>query len=324
MSRGGGRALALAAALGFVLSPAPAEPQPATGAARVGYLTTATRGQYVEAVQERLRELGWVEGRNLTSAYREAGGRIDRLAALAGDLARARVDVVVAIDTAAAHAAKEASGGVPVVFAASDPRRLVGNLAHPGGNLTGVTNVGTDIAAKQLELLRELVPAASRAAVLARPDSPATAPFLREIETAARSLGLRLEVLAARDAGELSEAFRGLRRHPADVLVVQADSLFFTQRKRIVDFAAAQRLPAIYGAREFPRAGGLISYGTNLPALYRQLGTYVDRILRGARPGDLPVEQPTTFELVINARAARTLGIAVPAALRVRADEIVE
>lgn len=248
----GGRRLVLALILGLIVAPPTAEPQPSTKVARIGYLSTGTR-TYAGAVQEGLRELGWVEGQNVLSEYRQAEGQVDRLAGLALDFARRKVDVIVALDTAAAHAAKDAAGGIPIVFATSDPRRLVGSLARPGGR-----------------------------------------------------------------------AFHAMTRGPVDILLVQADTLFFREVKRILDFTATHRVPAIYGAREFPKAGGLISYGTNLPVLYRRLAAYVDRILRGARPGDLPVEQPTKLETIINLRTAKALGLAIPQLLLLRADEIIE
>jgi putative ABC transport system substrate-binding protein len=320
----GHRGLIVTLACGLVLGPGPAAAQSPPRVARVGYLSTVAGTRYVAAVQERLRELGWVERQNLASEHRDAAGRPERLRDLAAELVRSRVDVVVAMETQAAHAARAAARDIPVVFATSDPRGLVENLARPGGNLTGVTNIGTDIAGKQLELLVQMVPGATRGAALARADSPATAPFVKEVEAAARALGLRFEVLPVRDAAGIEAALRGLARPPVDVLLVQADTLFFRERRRIVDVAASRRVPALYGAREFPEAGGLMSYGTNLPALYRQLGDYVDRILRGARPGGLPVAQPTTFEIVVNARAAKALGLPIPPALRLRADQVLE
>jgi putative ABC transport system substrate-binding protein len=321
----GGQRLVLALLVCLIVAPPGAEPQSTTRIARIGYLSmAAAQTQYIRMVQEGLRERGWVEGQNVISEHRYAAGKVERLVGLARDLVRSKVDVIVAMETSAAHAAKEASGDIPVVFAASDPARLVGNLARPGGNLTGMTNIGTDIAGKQLELLKAIVPGATQAAALARSDSPATPPFVKEVETAARSLGLRLETLTARDPGEIDRVLRAMTRGPVDILLVQADSLFFREVNRILDFTATHRVPAMYGAREFPKAGGLVSYGTNLPALYRGLATYVDRILRGARPGDLPVEQPTKFELIINLRTAKALGLTIPQSLLLRADETIE
>lgn len=265
-----------------------------------------------------------MEGRNVISEYRGAEGKVDRLPRLAAELVGGKVDIIVAMDTAAAHAAKARSRGIPVVFATSDPAGLVENVARPGGNVTGVTNIGTDLASKQLELLKEMVPRASQAAALARADSPTTPSFLSEVEAAARSLGLRLHVFAVREPGQIDRAFGTMTRPPVDILLVQADALFFREQKRILDLTAAHHLPAIYGAREFTAAGGLISYGTNLPVLYRQLATYIDRVLRGAKPGDLPVEQPTKFELVINFKTAKALRLNIPQSLMLRADEVIE
>lgn len=315
--------LVIALVFGLTLAPATAEPQPAK-LFRVGYLSTTGGSPYLRVVQEGLRDVGWVEGQNVISEYRGAEGKVDRLPRLALDLVGSKVDIIVAMDTAAAHAAKTASSRIPVVFATSDPARLVENVARPGGNVTGVTNIGTDIAGKQLELLKEMVPRASRAVALARADSPTTPSFVKEVEAAARSLGLRLEIFVARDPSQIDQAFRTMTREPVDILLVQADTLFFRETKRILDLTAAHRLPAIYGAREFTAAGGLISYGTNLSILYRQLATYIDRVLRGAKPSDLPVEQPTKFELVINVKTAKALGLKIPQSLLLRADEAIE
>ena len=228
MTRGGQR-LVLALLVGLIVTPPGAEPQPSTKTARIGYLSIAAAQNYIGMVKEGLRERGWVEGQNVISEHRYAAGKVERLVGLARDLVRSKVDVIVAMETSAAHAAKEASGDIPVVFAASDPGRLVGNLARPGGNLTGMTNIGTDIAGKQLELLKAIVPGASQAAALARTDSPATPPFVKEVETAARSLGLRLETLTARDPSEIDRVLRAMTRGPVDILLVQADSLFFAR-----------------------------------------------------------------------------------------------
>ena len=318
----GVQCLVIALVLGLSLAPATAEPQPAK-LFRIGYLSTAG-GPYHRAVQEGLRDFGWVEGQNVFSEYRGADGNVDRLPRLAVDLVRSKVDIIVAMDTAAAHAAKAASSRIPVVFATSDPAGLVENVGRPGGNVTGVTNIGTDIVGKQFEVLKEMVPSASEAGVLARADSPTTPSFVKQVEAAARSLGLRLKIFAARDPSQIDRAFRTMAREPVDILLIQADTLFFRETKQILAFTAAHRLPAIYGAREFTAAGGLISYGTNLSVLYRRIATYIDRVLRGAKPGDLPVEQPTRFELVINVKTAKALGLKIPQSLLLRADEVIE
>jgi len=300
--------------------------QPAPKVARVGYLMhggSDSAPWLLEAIRKRLRELGWDEGRNVISEYRFAEGRADRLEDLAGELVRRKVDVLVAMQTVSAHAARKASRDIPVVFATSDPQGLVDNLGRPEGNLTGVSNIGAAIAGKQLQVLREMVPMASRAVALVNPENPSTRAFVKEIELAARSLALRLEILAKRDIGEVDRLLRAMA-HPPDVLVVQNDAYFHSEMKRLVELAAAHRLPAIHGAREFPAAGALVSYGANLSATYAQLGDYIDRILRGAKPGDLPVAQPTKFELVVNVRTAKSLGLALPHSFLLRADEVLE
>lgn len=303
-----------------------AQAQPPGKVARVGYLAHGPRdaGQWLlSSIAQRLRELGWVEGTNLASEYRYADRKAERLEGLAAELAARKVDVIVAMQTVSAHAAKKATRDIPIVFATSDSQGLVVNLARPEGNLTGVSNVGAAIAGKQLEIVREMVPRASRAVAIANPDNPSTRAFVKDAEAAARSLGLRLEILMKRDPVEIDRLLRAMAQ-PPDFLVVQNDAYLHSELKRIVALAAAHRLPAVYGAREFPVAGGLVSYGANLPATYAELGNYVDKVLRGARPSDLPVTQPTKFELVVNARTAKSLGLALAPAFLLRADEVLE
>lgn len=321
-----GRRRFLSLVAGLLPAAALAQPQPASKVARVGYLFhgSSDSAQWLfAAVQQRLRELGWAEGRNVISEYRYADRKTERLEGLAGDLVRRKVDVIVAMQTVSAHAARKSTRDIPVVFATSDPQGLVDNLARPEGNLTGVSNIGAAIAGKQLQIVKEVVPNASRAVALANPENPSTPAFLKDAATAARSLGLRLEILAKRDPGEIDRLLRAMAQRP-DFLVVQNDAFFFSEIKRIVGLAAAHRLPAIYGAREFPVAGGLVSYGANLPATYAELGNYIDKILRGAKPGDLPVTQPTKFELIVNATTAKALGLALAPSLMLRADEVIE
>ncbi len=322
--RGRRRILSLLA--GLMPAAAFAQPQPSPKVARVGYLShgASDSTQWIfAAVQERLRELGWVEGRNVISEHRSAERKPERLEGLARDLVRSKVDVIVALQTVSAHAARKSTRDIPVVFATSDLQGLVDNLARPEGNLTGVSNIGAAIAGKQLQIVKEVVPKASRAVALANPENPSTPAFMKDAETAARSLELRLEILAKRDPGEIDRLLRVMAQLP-DFLVVQNDAFFFSEIKRIVQLAAAHRLPAIYGAREFPVVGGLVSYGANLPATYGALGNYIDKLLRGAKPGDLPVTQPTKFELVINVKTAKALGLALAPSLMLRADEIIE
>lgn len=318
-----GRRRALSLLAGLV--PAAIAQQPAK-VATVGYLSLGARGSaewLFSAIRERLRELGWVEGRNMNSEYRYADRKAERLEVLAAELVGRKVDVIVAMQTVAAHAARKAARDIPIVFATSDPEGLVANLARPEGNLTGVSNIGAAIAGKQLQVLKEMVPKASRTVALANPENPSTPAFVKDSQAAARSLGLRLEILARRDPAEIDRLLRAMAQ-PPDALVVQNDAFYFSEMKRIVDLAAVHRLPAIYGTREFSVSGGLVSYGANLPATYAQLGNYIDKILRGAKPGDLPVTQPTKFELVVNLRTAKALGLALAPSFLLRADEIIE
>jgi putative ABC transport system substrate-binding protein len=284
---------------------------------RVGYLThgpsDAARGLF-DAIEVRLRELGWVEGRNVTSEFRYADRKAERLDALAADLVRSRVDVIVAMQTVSAHAAKRATREIPIVFATSDASGLVVNLARPEGNLTGISNIGAAIAGKQVQVLKELVPRAVSVAALANPENPSTPAFVKDVEAGARSLKLRLEVVARRDPSEIDRQLRALAPRP-DMLVVQNDAYFHSEMQRLLALVAAHRLPAVYGAREWPDAGGLVSYGSNLRTTYTQLADYIDKILRGARPGDLPVTEPTRLELVINEATAKSLGLVITPSL---------
>ena len=301
--------------------------RPSAKVVRVGYLTSgaSSKASFVlRPVQEALRERGWIEGQNIASEYRYAEGKAERLAGLAEELVARRVDVIVALQTVSAHAAKKASRTIPIVFAASEPKGLVANLARPEGNLTGVTNIGAALAGKQFQMLKEIVPGAARAAALANPDNPSTPAFVHEARAAAGLLGLQLEMLMARDAGGIDRALRLPAPVPVDILVVQNDVIFFVEAKRILGHVASRRLPAAYGAREFPLDGGLVSYGANLVALYRQLASYIDSILRGVKAGDLPVAQAATFELVVNAKTAKALGLALSPSFLSRADEVIE
>jgi putative tryptophan/tyrosine transport system substrate-binding protein len=322
--RGRRRILSLLA--GLLPAAAFAQPQPSPKVARVGYLSHGSSDSAPSmsgAVQERLRELGWVEGRNVISEYRYADRKPERLEGLAGDLMRRKVDVIVAMQTVSAHAARKSTRDIPIVFATSDSHGLVDNLARPEGNLTGVSNIGAAIAGKQLQIVKEMIPKASRAVALANPENPSTPAFVKDAGTAGRSLGLRLEIVSKRDPSEIDRLLRAMAHLP-DFLVVQNDAYFFSEIRQIVGLAAALRVPAIYGAREFAVSGGLVSYGANLPATYGELGNYIDKILRGAKPGDLPVTQPTKFELVVNARTAKALGLTLPPSLVLRADEVIE
>jgi putative ABC transport system substrate-binding protein len=309
--------------------PAPAQ-QPAGRVMRVGRLSpVSARGDlpFLDALKAGLRDLGWVEGRNVVFSVRHADGDFGRLRALAGELTAEKVDVIVAGSSHGGIAARTATRSIPVVVVTTgDPiaAGLVESLARPGGNLTGVTALGQELGAKRLELLKEIVPHARRIAVLTNPDSPDTGHFAQPAQRAAAALGVTLEVLEARQPGELDAAFSAMRRAEADALMLVGDIMLITNRWRIVELAARHRLPAIYFDREFVSAGGLVFYGAGLPAMYRHAATHVDKILRGANPADLPMEQPTRFELVVSLRAARTIGLAIPPSVLVRADEVIE
>jgi len=275
-----------------------------------------------------LKDAGFVEGENVAIVYRWAEGQLDQLPALAAELVRRRVSVIAAFAPAAALAAKAATTTIPIVFLVSnDPVELglVASLARPGGNLTGINFLSGELAAKRLGLLHELVPTATRIAVLVNAANPGEAELtVRDVETAARAMGLQIQVLNASNGREIDTAFTSLARDRPDALFVGGDQLFTLRHVQLVHLASRHGVPATYGGRRFAEAGGLMTYGTNTADSYRQTGVYVGRILKGAKPADLPVEQSTKFELIINAQTARTLGIEVPPTLLARADEVIE
>jgi putative tryptophan/tyrosine transport system substrate-binding protein len=295
---------------------------------RIGMLeTTSTtlNAANLEAFRQGLRELGYAEGRNLIIEYRSTDGRIERFVDLAVELVGMKVDLIVARQTAAAIAAKNATLTIPVVMTAmGEPLLVVASLAHPGGNVTGLSSVTVDIESKRLGLLRELLPGSTRIAALYNMSSPTNPGQWQQIETAARSMGIQAQLLDVRKPEDLGPAFDATIRQRTDGLIVGQDGLLQANRKLIVDLAAKHRLPAIYRAMEFIEAGGLMAYGPNYPDLYRRAATYVDKILKGAKPGDLPVEQPTKFELIINLKAAKALGLTIPPPLLLRADEVIQ
>ena len=299
----------------------PAEAQQLTKVPRVGYLVTRSApGPNDQAFQEALRELGYVEGQNILIERRWAGGDPDRLPDLAADLVRLKVDVIFAT-AAAVGAVKRATGTIPIVIMAEgDPvaSGLVASLARPGGNLTGLTVFADELAGKRLELIKEAIPKISRVAVLRHSTSDVT--HLRATEAAAPSLGLQLQILEVREPKDFDSAFGAAKKGRADVLVQLASSFLATNRKRLVDLAAKSRLPAIWEHSIFVDAGGLMSYGPSLPELYRRAATFVDKILKGTKPADLPVERPTKFELVINLKAAKQIGLTIPQSVLYRAD----
>jgi putative ABC transport system substrate-binding protein len=296
----------------------------------VGYLGAGSLEQqreFVAALLRGLAETGYVEGRNVAIEYRWAESRNDRLPALAADLVRRQVAVIITDSTPAALAAKAATQTIPIVFGVgSNPVEigLVASLNRPGGNLTGVSLLNVDIAAKRVELLHELVPAATQIAVLVNPTNPAGEDLLKEAQVGARVLGVRLSALNASSESEIDGAFAMLVGQRADALLVHGDPVFIAQRDRIVALAARHAVPAIYQFREFAVAGGLMSYGASVADSYRQLGVYTGRILKGEKPADLPVQQSTRFEMVLNLKTAKALGLTVPTSTLLRANEVIE
>ncbi len=325
-------ALSLTLAFGILLAPLAAEAQQTAKLHRIGWLSIASRmpevSHLLEAFQQGLRELGYVEGQNIAIDYRFAEGRPERLPGFAAELVGLKADVIVTPNPAATQAAKQATRTVPIVMlGVADPvgLGLVASLGQPGGNITGLsTTASPELSGKRLELLREAVPKASRVAVLRNPTNPDHAESVREVEGAARTLGVQLQMLDVRVPNELDGAFAAMTRDRADALLLLPDTMFFLHRARIASLAAKSRLPTVSGAREFVKAGLLMTYGRNLPYEFRRAATYVDKILKGAKPSDLPVEQPTTFELIINMKTAKALGLKIPQSVLIRADQVIQ
>jgi ABC-type uncharacterized transport system substrate-binding protein len=295
---------------------------------RIGMLErtpTATNAANVEGFRQGLRELGYVEDKTFAIEYRSADGHDDRFPALAAELVQLKVDLILTRGTPAALAAKQATDTIPVVITGvGDPvgQGVVASLARPGLNITGLSAAVTDIYPKRVQLLRELVPKVTRIGVLFNMSNPALPPQWKEVEAAARSLGIQPQLLDVRKREDLEPAFEAATRQHADAMVVGIETLTQANQRLIVDLAARRRLPAIYASAEF--SGGLISYGVNYPEMYRRAARFADKIFKGAKPADLPVEEPTTFELVINLSTARALGLAVPPALLLRANKLIE
>jgi putative ABC transport system substrate-binding protein len=321
----GGLTLALLAA------PLAVEAQQAGRVYRIGYLSyssPASNPHLIEAFRQGLRELGWVEGQNITIDSRFAEGRSDVLSVLAAELVRLKVDIIVVTSTQATVAAKNATKTIPVVMAnAGDPvgLGLIANLARPGGNITGMSHsVGVETFGKELELLKEIVPKVRHVALLWNPANSSNALEMESVKLAARSLGVQLQLLEAREPNQFDGAFAAMSKERVGALLVLPDSVFQRHRARVAGLAAKNRLPSMYGVSEYVKAGGLISYGPNLSDLFRQSATFVDKILRGAKPADLPVQQPTKFELTINLKTAKALGLTIPPAVLARADEMIQ
>ena len=305
----------------------PFEGQQPAKVPRIGFLAPGAPQPQHEAFREGLRALGYVEGQNITIEHRSAEGREERLPELAAELVQLRVDTILAAGTPAAVAAKQVTNTLPIVFGASNEpveSRLVASLARPGGNVTGLSLMNSQLSAKRLEILKEAVPTLARVAVLAWPLQPTVERDWNETQVAAQALGLQLQRLDAQRADEFASAFEAATRKGADALVVLPNTLFARERMSIVELAAMHRLPAMYEQRQFADAGGLVAYGANLNDLYRRAATYVDKLLKGAKPADLPVEQPREFDFVINLKTARALGLTIPHHVLLQATEVIE
>jgi putative ABC transport system substrate-binding protein len=323
--------LAVSVALALLAAPLAADAQPAGKVPRIGFVEAGSRSanqHFLDAFRQGLRDLGYVEGQNIVIEDRWADGRADRFPELIAELIRLKVDVVVVASTPGAGAARRITGAVPVVFwGVSDPVGIgvVASLGHPGGNITGVA-LGTEdgLAGKWVELLTEVVPNAKRLAALWNPNARGLEARVKELRTAAATLKRTLHTHEVRSASEFDGAFNAMSKEHVGGLIVVVDPLTLRHRENIVRLAAQTRLPAVYGFSEFARAGGLMAYGPSVPDQARRAAAYVDKILKGAKPADLPVEQPTKFELVINLRTAKALGLTIPQSVLARADEIIE
>jgi putative ABC transport system substrate-binding protein len=324
------RLIELAVILACLILTLLAEGQESTPRALVAFVgaeSASTNQHFLDAFRQGLRDHGYVDGQNITLEARWAEGRSERFPELIGDLVRLKPKVILTISLPATWAAKSTTSTVPIVFIGGDPvgSGLVPSLARPGGNLTGLSiSLGEDFSAKWLELLKEAVPKISRVAVLWNPKNPANVAYFTVLSGAAKKLGVQLQSKEVRDPGGFESAFASMRAERSQALVVVVDPLTVRYRERIVELAAKNRLPAMYGFREFADTGGLMAYGANVADLCRRAASYVDKILKGANTGDLPVEQPTKFEFVINAKTARTLGLTIPQSVLVRANDLIQ
>ena len=312
---------------GLIATPLAARAQQVGRIYRIGLLESVPAAQNaanLDALRKGLRDLGYVEGRNLIVEYRSAEGRAERFPDLASELVRLRVDLIVTRGTPAAMAAKDATETIPLLMATmGDPHAIVTSFAHPGGNITGVTTFSTELTAKRIELVKEMVPNLARVGLLHNMGNPAAPPEWEETKRAARALGLHAELLDVRRQEDLSRAFELAVRQHVDALVIGPDGLTQMHQQTILDFVARNRLPAAWPAREFVEAGGLIAYAVNYPDLYFRFASFIDKIFKGGKPGEIPVEQPMKFELVINLKTAKALGITVPKSLLLRADDLI-
>ncbi len=323
--------LAVALAVSLILAPLATEAQPTGKKARIGVLLLPPRaeagGTYIQALREGLHELGYVEGQNLLLEIRWAEGRPELLPGLAAELLSTGPDVLVTSGSESILTLKRATDVIPIIMATvMDPVALgiAASLAKPGGNLTGLAILSLELTSKRLQLLKEAVPRLSRVAVLWNPANPGNVLVLREVETASQTLGLRWQGVAVRRPGELASAFEAIVSAQSNGILAIEDSMLLSYRSRILESVARIRLPAMYAFRQFVDAGGLMSYGPNIPDSFRRAAVYIDKILKGAKPADLPIEQPTKFELVINLKTARALGLTIPPSVLGRADQVIE
>jgi putative ABC transport system substrate-binding protein len=329
--------LAVVLAVGLTLAPLAAGAQQAGKVARIGFLAPSSPSDasgkpsdlavLFKALRVGLRERGYVEDQNIKIESRWAAGNYERLPSLADELVRLKMDVIVTYGTPASQAAKRATDTIPVVMAAIiDPvaSGLVTSLARPGGNVTGQSMMSPDLAEKQLEILKEAVPKISRVAVLHNPANPGNAPQVRHAQDAAQALHLRVQILGAKGPGDIDSAFAAMSREHAGGAIVLVDAVLQNNRARITELAARHRLPAVYGLSEYTDVGGLMAYGPDRLDMFRHAAIYIDQILKGAKPGDLPVEQPNKFSLVVNLKTAKVLGLTIPPSVLARADRIIE
>ena len=307
-----------------------AHAQQPTKIPRIGLLFTATpsaAAARIEAFRQGLRELGYVEGKNILIEQRYAEGQLNHMNELAAELVRLKVDVIVTIGPAATRPAKEATTAIPIVMGVDDDpvgNGFVASLARPGGNITGLASLAPEIGGKQLELLKEIVPRLSRVAVLGTSTQPGNAQSLREAEVAAGALAVKLQYLDVLSPKDIEPVFRTASNGRAEAVLVLRASIFFSHRKQIVDLAAKRQLPAMYYTTEYVEEGGLMTYGVSITDLFRRAATYVDKILKGARPAELPIEQPTKFELVVNLKTAKRIGLTIPPNVLARADKVIK
>jgi ABC-type uncharacterized transport system substrate-binding protein len=316
--------------LGILIVPLLTDAQQKATMYRIGFIgnsTAALEANLIGPFRDGLRDLGYLEGRNVLIEYRWAEGQYERFPALIAELIALKVDVIVTAGTPATQAVKKATTSVPLVMVAvGDPvaTGIVPSLAQPSGNITGLTSMAEELEGKRLELLREVLPTVSHVAVLWNPENQSLLATLKEIRAAALGLGITVQALEVRTSGELEEAFKEIIRQQPEALHVMGDRLFTHNRQQIVDFATKQRLPGVYTHRELVDAGGLMFYGPSYPGMHRRAAYFVDRILKGAKPGDLPVERPTMFDLVINLKTARALGLTIPPSVLFQADEVIQ